>query len=209
MTSIAAVHSALENGGARLAALHPLADGAGVVVLREERGGDLAAREALLDEAFGVARYAKTSEKLREGRLPARGLALSAVCDGELAGTVRLWHVDAGGVPALLLGPLAVSQRHRALGIGGLLMREAIARAKARGHEAILLVGDEAYYRKFDFRADLTGALDLPGPVDRARFLALELNQGCLARAEGVLRATGAAVVRPRFRLREGAKRAA
>jgi predicted N-acetyltransferase YhbS len=149
--------------------------------VREERSSDRAAREALLDAAMGVERVLKTSERLREGRTPARGLALVATVDGKVVGTVRLWHVcDAVGSPALLLGPLAVSQDHRELGIGGMLMREAIARAAGRGHQAILLVGDAAYYERFGFSAALTQALDMPGPVDRNRFLGLELRAGAL-----------------------------
>ena len=41
------------------------------------------------------------------GRTPAEGLAFSAMAEGRLVGTLRLWHVSAGGCPALVLGPLA------------------------------------------------------------------------------------------------------
>ena len=65
--------------------------------------------------AFGHGRFAKTCERLREGRLPADGLSLVPEHDGALVGTVRLWHVAAGpGRPALLLGPLAVAAASRA-----------------------------------------------------------------------------------------------
>ncbi len=90
-----------------------------MVTIREEKFADVAAREALLDEAYGAARFAKTSERLREGRLPADGLSLVAVDRGRLVGTVRLWNVTPGpGRDALLLGPLAVhpaasQSRHR------------------------------------------------------------------------------------------------
>jgi predicted N-acetyltransferase YhbS len=172
---------------ASIASLRSLPDRRRVVV-REERSGDRAAREALLDAAMGAARVLKTSERLREGRTPARGLALVATVDGQIVGTVRLWHVcDAAGQPALLLGPLAVSQDHRELGIGGMLMREAIARAAARGHRAILLVGDAPYYERFGFSAAVTQALDMPGPVDRNRLLGLELQPGALNSAQGYL----------------------
>ena len=50
----------------------------------------------------------RTCQRLRDGRAPAEGLAFSAVRQGRLVGTLRLWHVSAGGVPALVLGPLAV-----------------------------------------------------------------------------------------------------
>lgn len=160
--------------------------------LREERLSDLAAREALLDRAFGSARFTKTSERLRAGRLPAEGLALVAASGDRLLGTVRLWNVSAGPArPALLLGPLAVEEAWRGAGIGAALMRTAIARAQALGHRAILLVGDVSYYARFGFAAELTTGLDLPGPVDRERFLALELQPGALAGAQGLVRATG------------------
>src|ERR1700722_7464035 len=76
--------------------------------IRGERAADIVAREALLDACFGANRHARTCQRLRDGRTPAEGLAFSAVRQGRLVGTVRLWHVSAGGVPALVLGPLAV-----------------------------------------------------------------------------------------------------
>ena len=51
----------------------------------------------LLDAAFGPDRFEKTGERLREGRLPAAGLALVMKHGPLLVGTLRLWHVDAGG----------------------------------------------------------------------------------------------------------------
>jgi predicted N-acetyltransferase YhbS len=162
------------------------------VSLRDERAGDVAARERLLDASFGPSRFEKTCERLREGREAARGLALVAK-DGEaLVGTLRFWHVEAGGAPALLLGPLAVAQSHRELGLGGALMRMGLDRAESLGHKAVMLVGDEPYYSRFGFaRAPMQG-LDLPGWYDPARFLGLELETGALAQARGMVVATGA-----------------
>ena len=162
--------------------------------IRDERAADFSAREKLLDASFGAARRKKTSERLRENRLPAAGLALAAVEGGQLVGTLRLWHVDAGSAacPALLLGPLAVAASHRSQGLGTRLICEALYRALARGHDAVLLVGDLAYYERFGFSRALTTGLDLPGPVDRARFLGLELETGALAGARGMVRASGA-----------------
>ncbi len=74
----------------------------------------MVAREYILDACFGEARRMKTSERLREGRLPAEGLALIAERDYRVIGTVRLWHVEAGlRRSALLLGPLAVDPEAR------------------------------------------------------------------------------------------------
>ncbi|MEO2039692.1 MAG: N-acetyltransferase [Martelella sp.] len=167
-------------------------------VIAEEASFDVPAREALLDRAMGPMRKKKSSEKIRRNRLPADGLALVARDDaGMLIGTVRLWHVDAGigsdgrGVPALLLGPLAVEPGLSGKGVGGALMRAAIAEAAARGHGAILLVGDPEYYARFGFCADKAELLVMPGPFERRRFLGLELKDGHLEGAAGVLVASG------------------
>ncbi|MCI0468358.1 MAG: N-acetyltransferase [Beijerinckiaceae bacterium] len=162
------------------------------VVIGFEQPSDFLARERLLDQAFGVARFDKTVEKLRAGRLPARGLALTANRGDSLVGTVRLWHVQAGGGPALLLGPLAVAEACRSQGIGRALMEEALDRAASIGHAAILLVGDPAYYEPFGFSRRHTQRLFLPGPVDEARCLGLELKEGALKEASGMVTASGA-----------------
>ena len=163
-----------------------------MVTIRDEKISDIAAREALLDIAYGAERFTKTSERLREGRLPADRLALVAIDHGQIIGTVRLWHVTAGpGRAALLLGPLAVHPEHRNRGIGSTLMRRAVARARMLGHRVILLVGDAPYYGRFGFTSAQTGDLWMPGRYDRDRLLALELQPGALAGARGMIGAAG------------------
>jgi predicted N-acetyltransferase YhbS len=166
--------------------------------IRAERASDVAAREALLDASFGEGRHTRTCQRLRDGRAPAEGLAFSAIQQGRLIGTVRLWHVNAGGIPALVLGPLAVNASCRSLGVGAALMNHALAMAKARGHNAVILRGDPAYYERFGFSAAKTGELALPGPFERERLLAVELREGALDGAWGMIAATGSKARRPR-----------
>ena len=167
----------------------PISDAAPFAI-RAERASDVVAREALLDASFGEGRFARTCQRLRDGRAPAEGLALSAVARGKLVGTVRLWHVSAGGIPALMLGPLAVEASSRQLGVGAALMDHALAAANARGHHAVILLGDAPYYTRFGFSAGKTGELSLPGPFERDRLLALELVEGALDGAWGMISAT-------------------
>jgi predicted N-acetyltransferase YhbS len=163
-----------------------------VITIRNETLKDIEAREALLDRAFGDARFAKAAERLREGRLPAEGLSLIAEDNNCVVGTVRLWHVVAGPArPALLLGPLAVDDAWRGLGIGADLMRRATEAAQELGHIAILLVGDAPYYARFGYSAEKTGALWMPGPYERERLLGLELDPGALDGARGMIGASG------------------
>ena len=113
-------------------------------------------------------------------------------------GTVRLWHVSVGGVPALMLGPLAVEASSRELGAGAALMAHALAAATAWGHHAVILLGDAPYYSRFGFSGDKTGELSLPGPFERDRLLGLELSEGALDDARGMIAATGKPVAKPR-----------
>ena len=172
-----------------------------------ENAGDVVARESLLDRAMGAGRTKKSSEKLRRGRVPAKGLALVARDrSGHVIGTVRLWNIEAGvdrethPVDALLLGPLAVDPAHEGKGIGSALMRAAIMEAKKHGHGAIMLVGDASYYERFGFFADKARHLIMPGPFERSRFLALELKDGWLDGAVGLLVASGRQLTRPSMR---------
>ena len=174
--------------------------------IRAERGSDAAAREALLDACFGASRHARTCQRLRDGRLPAEGLAFTARHQGRLVGTIRLWHVRAGGQAALMLGPLAVDPACREFGIGAALVKHALAAAKARGHGAVILLGDAPYYARFGFSAAKTAELSLPGPFERDRLLGLELREGALDGACGVIASDGA--VAPKVRASRGRKAA-
>ena len=168
-----------------------------MIQIRDERATDVAAREHLLDLCFGEARFTKTCERLREGRLPAEGLALVVEMDGRLVATVRLWNVDAGGIPALMLGPIAVEPGLHGLGLGHKLMRAALERAASFGHRAVILVGDAPYYARFGFTHERVGTLSLPGPYAPERFLGLDLVPGALDGATGMVRATGRVVPSP------------
>ncbi len=153
--------------------------------IRDERPRDEAAREALLDRSFGPGRFTKTCERLRENRLPADGLSFVAVDGTTVVGTLRFWHVECGRKVALMLGPVAVDPATRSAGIGRALIEHGLKRAAKLGHDSVILVGDAPYYARFGFTASLTAKLALPGPVNVARFLGLELVPGALAGVSG------------------------
>ncbi len=169
-----------------------------MVTIRAEISSDIGAREALLDRGFGPSRFRKTSAKLRKGRMPA--FAFVAVDDQDtVLGTIRLWKIIAGSAgPSLLLGPLAVDAAAQGQGIGSALITRAIAAARGE-HDSILLVGDAPYYQRFGFNQGLVRDLHLPGPVESARFLGLELTEQALDGAEGLVAASGEMAVQQRI----------
>lgn len=145
--------------------------------------------EHMLDLAFGPGRFAKTAYRLREGVGPLTTLSFVAMEDGVMRGSLRFWPIVIGDrrVPALLLGPLAVDPAHRGRGIAVGLLRHGLEAAKAQGHRIVVLVGDEPYYARVGFSRAAARKLHMPGPVDPARLLALELVEGALQGVGGMI----------------------
>ncbi len=168
-----------------------------VFTIRPESPLDDVAIERLHDRAFGPGRYARTAFRLREGQ----GAGTSAFCTSRfcfsalvgtlLVGSVRQSPVMAGDVPALMLGPLTVDPSFEGVGLGSALVRQALESARSEGETLVLLVGDAPYYARFGFGIVPAGQLIMPGPVDPKRFLAVELADGALAGARGMVRARG------------------
>ncbi|MDP3895551.1 MAG: N-acetyltransferase, partial [Mesorhizobium sp.] len=127
----------------------------------------------LFDDAFSIEGSREAPPSALPGISPTRG------------------EITRSDARALLLGPLAVDPALKSAGVGSALMRHAVAEAARLGHGAVLLVGDAPYYARFGFSAEKTGTLAMPGPYERERFLALELRDGALDGARGVLRASG------------------
>jgi predicted N-acetyltransferase YhbS len=146
--------------------------------------------ENLLDLAFGLSRSAKTSYRLREGNTAIEGLSLVVREPGlGLTGAISFWPLKIGyaGTDALLLGPLAVHPERQNMGIGRALMLDGLGKAKVLGHRLVILVGDEPYYARVGFRRVPYGQIELPGPVDPDRLLYLELSEGALTPAKGLV----------------------
>ncbi len=149
--------------------------------IRGEAAFDAVAIDAVVTRAFGPGRFAKTAERLREGRSPALGFV---ACDaGGVIGSVRLWDILIGDTPALFLGPIAVERSRRSDGIGARLVEAATEAARARRVAGVLLVGDLGFFGPLGF-AQIVGPR-LPGPVDPARLF----WRGCgNAAPQGVVR---------------------
>lgn len=159
-----------------------------------ERPGDAAHIDTLLDTAFGPGRTAKTVYKLREGvphdpALAFVALEYGALGDGQLRGSIRYWPLLLGEarVPSVMLGPLAVDPAYKGQGYGKALMRHSLAHAASLGHRSVILVGDPEYYNPFGFTREKALGLQLPGPVEERRFLALELVPGALDGVAGMI----------------------
>ncbi|MDX2483795.1 MAG: N-acetyltransferase [Pseudodonghicola sp.] len=146
-----------------------------MIELQPENPADWWAVEALYDLCFAPGREALSSYRLRDGIDPVRGLSMVARdSDGTIAGAIRFWPVRVDGQPVLLLGPVAVHPTHQGEGLGGLLIDEGLAAARASGWARVMLVGDAPYYGRFGFTR-LSGVV-MPPPTNPDRVLGRELE---------------------------------
>jgi predicted N-acetyltransferase YhbS len=149
---------------------------------------DAAAIERLYERTFGPGRLAKTAYRIREGADHRLELSFTARIGTLMIGSVRLTPICIGATKALLLGPLTVEPPFRERGVGRALIERALAEARAKGHQLVVLVGDEPYYGKSGFKQIPLGQATMPGPVDPARLLICELVAGAFANVSGPIR---------------------
>ena len=158
------------------------------LTIAPETADDAAAIERLHERTFGPGRYAKTAYRLREQAVHRLDLSFTARIGTLLVGSVRLSPVRVGETKALLLGPLTVEPAFRDRGVGQALIERALNEAKAKGHRLVILVGDEPYYGKSGFKRVPPGRATMPGPVDPARLLVAELEEGAFEGVSGAVR---------------------
>jgi putative acetyltransferase len=128
-------------------------------------------RRVLLD-AFGQPHEAKLVDDLRA----AGDIALALVAElDDIVGFVAFSRLilDNANAKALALAPLAVSPKQQRQGVGRTLVRDGIARAGAAGQDALLVVGDPAYYGRFGFGPAPPG---LTTPYDGSNLQVLALS---------------------------------
>jgi predicted N-acetyltransferase YhbS len=153
-----------------------------------ETADDAVAIERLHERTFGPGRFTRTAFRLRERRGHKRELSFTARVGTLMVGSIQLTPVRIGEVKALLLGPLTVEPPFRGHGIGRALIEHSLAAAKAAGYRLVVLVGDMPYYGRFGFKPIPKKQATMPGPVDPARLLVVELEDGAFAGVSGAIR---------------------
>jgi predicted N-acetyltransferase YhbS len=158
------------------------------LTIMAETANDAQAIERLHERTFGPGRFALSAYRLREHVDHLLDLSFTARIGTLLVGSVRQLPVVIGDTKALFLGPLTVEPPFRSRGVGRVLLERALGDARAKGHRLVLLVGDEAYYRRVGFKAVAAGRATMPGPVDYSRLLVAELVDGAFDSVSGAIR---------------------
>ena len=136
--------------------------------IRAERPGDYEAIDDVVGRAFGDSVTPELVRRIRDSEHYVAEYALVAEWTGRVTGHVMLSYVElADGarrqrVPCL--SPLAVLPERQKQGIGGALIKAALARAADRREPLVVLEGSPLYYPRFGFQpaAQFGISIDLP-----------------------------------------------
>jgi putative acetyltransferase len=156
--------------------------------IRREAPADIDAIRQVNRLAFGREEEAQLVDALRTAAQVR--VSLVAIADGELVGHILLSAIEIVGprraIPALALGPMAVLPERQNLGIGSVLVRDALEACREQGHRIVVVVGHPAFYPRFGVSAELAQPLHsaFSGPA----WMALELQPGALADVAGTVR---------------------
>jgi putative acetyltransferase len=136
------------------------------ITIRPETQMDGDAIDAVTIAAFLNAPHAGHTEQFIVRALRRAGaltVSLVAEVDGAIVGHVAASPVTIsdGSAGWFGIGPVSVQPDHQGQGVGSKLMRSALDALREGGAEGCVVVGDPAYYGRFDFRAD--PRLVLPG----------------------------------------------
>lgn len=122
-----------------------------MIDIRDESPEDWKAVYQVISSAFGQSAEAELVKELRGAGDSV--VSLVAEEDGQIAGHVLLSRMDAP-FPALALAPVSVIPTRQRCGIGSVLIKEAVNRARTKGWAAIFVLGDPSYYERFEFNRE-------------------------------------------------------
>jgi len=146
-----------------------------MIEVHEEEPSDRAAIRAVVTRAFGRAAEADLVDQLRsDGDIV---LSLVASDAGTVVGHI-LFSCMRGPLLSLGLAPVSVAPERQRCGIGSRLIRLGLERAARAGWEAVFVLGEPDFYRRFSFDAALARGFVSPyaGPYLMAKALRGELS---------------------------------
>jgi putative acetyltransferase len=121
------------------------------VIIRDETISDVAAIRTVHRLAFAGEDEARLVDALR--RSGDAVLSLVAERPDPIVGHVLLSRLEAP-MRALALAPFGVLPDYQRRGIGSALIRAALERARSEGFDAVFVLGEPAYYRRFGFSVE-------------------------------------------------------
>ena len=158
------------------------------MLIRDETAQDITQIQEVNCAAFGTDSEANLVDALRESGTPI--ISLVAEENGRIIGHILFSPVTLSSTPNLKLAglaPMAVIPSRQKAGIGSELVKAGIRRSKESGYDAVVVLGHPEYYPKFGFAPSVAYGIRSEYEVPDNAFMVLELREGALQFAQGVI----------------------
>ncbi len=167
-----------------------------ITIRAEETASDRAGVALVNIRAFGRDNEARLVRAIRGSNYFIPELSLVAVAGSAIVGhilfsAIHIQGDDGGEHRALALAPMAVDPGYQRNGIGGRLIDAGLARARALGHGAVIVLGHPEYYPRFGFQPAGLWHVRPPFSVPDDVFMAMELQEHALQGKAGVVEYPG------------------
>ena len=159
------------------------------VQIRDETAADHEAVHRLNASAFDTPAEARLVDRLREDGEAT--VSLVAIFADAIIGHILFSEVRLdgnAGVKIAGLAPMAVAAEFRRRGIGSALVEAGLQRCRDIGYDAVVVLGEPAFYSRFGFRPAVEFGLGSEYDVPAEYFMALELHPQALQEASGRVR---------------------
>lgn len=162
------------------------------LITRPETPDDYPSITEVNNLAFGRPDEGKLIENLRKNPKFVPELSLVAEADGKVTGHILFFPIkiksgEGKEKETISLAPLTVLPRFQKQGIGSELIREGLKACKKMGYDSVIVLGHPDYYPKFGFEPAEKWEIRNPFGAPAEAFMALELKEGALEGAGGVV----------------------
>ncbi len=154
------------------------------IKIRKNTASDLFQTKIILDKCFGTSRFNRTVYLYRK-KPPISELSLIsyfAENPDKVVGTISFYRVIIETIHCILLGPLAVDQKHQGKGFGKKLVEIGLKLAKSNNEKICFVSGEYNYYKEFGFEKINKKKLNIitPGPLSYDSLLICGLKNSAI-----------------------------
>ena len=163
------------------------------IIIRQENPNDYTDVYAVNKQAFEEEEEAKLVEMLRRSNAFIPELSLVATIDDNVVGhilftKIKIIDKDKNEHESLALAPMAVKSNFQRSGIGGILIKKGLDKAREMNFKSIIVLGHDRYYPKFGFEPTTKWNITCPYDVPENVFMGLELVEGGLKNVTGMVK---------------------